>query len=456
MTYNGTWLLGPAPPGTPPVRSTCTWHRFPSSTAHREARPILAWAGFALPAKAAASRDSVYAFLEYASRPEVDRRSSRASRSTRRSPDRMSEIHNAVAREFLPMLEDAITSLNWLWEPEIDAEIGNQVQALVKGDTDPASAGEAIQAVAEGLRASGRSYYRDAMPAAMTTPASAESAARDQVLCPRPRRNAGLVPRLSERDSSRGDRGKLTLISAPAGFGKSTLLAEWLAAARRRPSVALALARPERQRAGAVLDVLRSGAADRGARTSATTRWRCSSRPTAPVEAVLAPLLNELSATPSERRPGARRLPRDRGPDIQRGHGVPAGASAATGAPGDRHPGRSGPAAGPTARARRAGRDPRRGPALHRRTRRRPTSTASMGLGLTAGTSPRWRRGPRAGSPRSSWRRCRCRAGRHRRLHRGVRGRRPLHRRLPRRRGPAAPDRTRPERSCCRPRSSAA
>jgi hypothetical protein len=57
------------------------------------------------------------------------------------------------------MLDDSITSLNWLWEPEIDAELGNQVQALVKGDTDPASVGKAIQAVALGLRATGRSYY---------------------------------------------------------------------------------------------------------------------------------------------------------------------------------------------------------------------------------------------------------------------------------------------------------
>ena len=57
------------------------------------------------------------------------------------------------------MLDGSITSLNWLWEPEIDAEIGNQVQALVKGDTEPAAVGKAIQAVAEQLRSSGRSYY---------------------------------------------------------------------------------------------------------------------------------------------------------------------------------------------------------------------------------------------------------------------------------------------------------
>jgi len=47
---------------------------------------------------------------------------------------------------------------------------------------------------------------------------------------PRPRN--GIVPRplLTER-LGRGVRSKLTLISAPAGFGKSTLVTEWIAAA---------------------------------------------------------------------------------------------------------------------------------------------------------------------------------------------------------------------------------
>jgi hypothetical protein len=36
--------------------------------------------------------------------------------------------------------------------------MGIEVQALVKGDRDPASAGAALQAVADQLRASGRSY----------------------------------------------------------------------------------------------------------------------------------------------------------------------------------------------------------------------------------------------------------------------------------------------------------
>jgi LuxR family transcriptional regulator, maltose regulon positive regulatory protein len=47
-----------------------------------------------------------------------------------------------------------------------------------------------------------------------------------------PRSRRGLVPRprLSDR-LNRGVDAKLTLVSAPAGFGKTTLLAEWLVAA---------------------------------------------------------------------------------------------------------------------------------------------------------------------------------------------------------------------------------
>jgi len=47
-----------------------------------------------------------------------------------------------------------------------------------------------------------------------------------------PRSRRGLVrrPRLSQR-LNRGVEAKLTLVSAPAGFGKTTLLAEWLVAA---------------------------------------------------------------------------------------------------------------------------------------------------------------------------------------------------------------------------------
>ena len=49
-----------------------------------------------------------------------------------------------------------------------------------------------------------------------------------------PGRHPGLLsrPRLVER-LNQGAQRKLTLVSAPAGSGKSTLVAEWVAASRR-------------------------------------------------------------------------------------------------------------------------------------------------------------------------------------------------------------------------------
>ena len=159
MTYNGTWLLTQLQAGTPTVAFDLHVAPLPLVDGTSKAHSILSWGGFAMPAKAAASRDSVYAFLEYASRPEVDEAVVEGLQSYSPIPASNVAIHDAVAREFLPMFDDAITPLNWLWEPEIEAEINNQVQALVKGDTDPASVGKAIEAVAEELRSSGRSYY---------------------------------------------------------------------------------------------------------------------------------------------------------------------------------------------------------------------------------------------------------------------------------------------------------
>ena len=52
---------------------------------------------------------------------------------------------------------------------------------------------------------------------------------------PRPRRGLVLRPRLSER-LDRGAGSKLVLVSAPAGFGKTTLLTEWLAAGPAAPT----------------------------------------------------------------------------------------------------------------------------------------------------------------------------------------------------------------------------
>lgn len=158
-TYNGTWLLAALQAGTPSGPFDLHVARLPLVDGATKARSIIAWSGFALPAKAAASRENVYAFLEYASRQEVDAAVVEGLQTFSPIPESNSGIHDPVQREFLPMLDDSIASLNWFWEPEIDTEIGNQVQSLVKGETDAGAAGKAIAAVANELRSSGRSYY---------------------------------------------------------------------------------------------------------------------------------------------------------------------------------------------------------------------------------------------------------------------------------------------------------
>ena len=158
-TYNGSWLLPLLQAGTPSGPFDLHVAPPPLVDGAVRPRPILAWTGVALPAESARSRDGVYAFLEYASRPEVDAAVVKGLQSYSPIAESNVGIENAVAQEFLPMFADAITSLDWTWEPEITAELDSQVQALVKGDTDPAAAGRAVQAVAEELRATGRSYY---------------------------------------------------------------------------------------------------------------------------------------------------------------------------------------------------------------------------------------------------------------------------------------------------------
>lgn len=159
MTFNGTWMLPAIRSGTPSVEFDLHVVPPPLVDGATTPRPILAWAGFAMPATPAASRDAVYAFLEYASRPDVDRAVVEGIQAYSPIEASNEAVEDEVAREFLPMFENAITSLDWLWEPEITAEIDSQVQAIVNGATDPRSAGAAVEAVAQGLRSSGRSYY---------------------------------------------------------------------------------------------------------------------------------------------------------------------------------------------------------------------------------------------------------------------------------------------------------
>ncbi len=116
---------------------------------------------------------------------------------------------------------------------------------------------------------------------------------------PRPRRGLVSRPRLSER-LDRGAASKLMLVSAPAGFGKTTLLTEWLAAGPAAPAderlVAwLSLDRGDNDPTSfwayviAALRTVASGVGD-----GALALLHASPPP--PIETVLTVLLNDLGA----------------------------------------------------------------------------------------------------------------------------------------------------------------
>jgi LuxR family maltose regulon positive regulatory protein len=116
-----------------------------------------------------------------------------------------------------------------------------------------------------------------------------------------PRRPKGLVsrPNLTDR-VRRGTQSKLTLVSAAAGFGKSTLLAEWLAVARSDGSVTAWLSLDPGDNDPVafwthVIAALRTVTPTIGAKAMTLLE-----SPGRSIEAALAPLLNELNALPHD------------------------------------------------------------------------------------------------------------------------------------------------------------
>jgi LuxR family maltose regulon positive regulatory protein len=112
-----------------------------------------------------------------------------------------------------------------------------------------------------------------------------------------PRRRRGAVdrPRLNER-LSRGAESALTLVSAPAGFGKTTLLAEWLAVASNDERSAGWLSLDQRDNDPVLFWTYLITALKTAAPGVGDGALSLLQSPQAPIEAVLATLLNDLAA----------------------------------------------------------------------------------------------------------------------------------------------------------------
>ena len=224
-----------------------------------------------------------------------------------------------------------------------------------------------------------------------------------------PRRRGGVVARPRLRDRlDRREQPALTLVSAPAGFGKTTLVAELVRRRTRRRRGCRSIARDNDPAlfwtyVVAALQTAAPDAGDDGAgapRRRRSRRWTPSS-PRCSTTCTPSPTTwcwCSTTTTSSSRRRSTRRWPscvEHLPPHVHLVH---------------RQSGRSAAAAGAPAGPRRAARDPRRRPALHRRRGRRlPQRGDGPGAGRRR-TSTRSRPAPRAGSPPCSSPRSRCRA----------------------------------------------
>src|SRR5580692_7995279 len=116
---------------------------------------------------------------------------------------------------------------------------------------------------------------------------------------PRWRRSLVARPRLSER-LSRGAESALTLVSAPAGFGKTTLLAEWLAAALNDGRSVAWLSLDQRDNDSALFWTYLVAALNTGGPAVGAGALALLQLPQPPGEAGLVALLNDLDAIPDD------------------------------------------------------------------------------------------------------------------------------------------------------------
>jgi LuxR family maltose regulon positive regulatory protein len=161
---------------------------------------------------------------------------------------------------------------------------------------------------------------------------------------PTRRRDLVARPRLSER-LSRGAESELMLVSAPAGFGKTTLLADWLTGSASSGRAAAWLSLDQRDNDPALFWMYVVTALNTTYRVGADAIMHLQS-PQHSIEAVIASLLNDLQGVSNDVVLARRRRPRHSG-----WNGLSLGAPSSTGTRRDRQPRRPAAAAREITRA---------------------------------------------------------------------------------------------------------
>ena len=244
MTFNGSWLLPQLQAGSPSVPFDLHVAPPPLVDGASRARPILSWAGIALPATAAATATPCMRSSTTPASRSVDRSIVEGLQVYSPIAASNDAITNAVAKEFLPMFEDAITPLDWLWEPEITAEIDSQVQAPREGRHRPA-----VRRAGRRGRREGPPFHRSQLlllsrdrragPGSrdrprVQWPGDAQRPPPDQALCAKAASRPGPTSAPDRAAGSRASPRSSRSCRRRPGSARRRALAEWLASAPDR------------------------------------------------------------------------------------------------------------------------------------------------------------------------------------------------------------------------------
>jgi raffinose/stachyose/melibiose transport system substrate-binding protein len=155
MLYTGSWSLPALASSSVDLHAT----GLPLVGNAQKAQPMIAFNAYAI-AAGSKHKDAAIRWLNYTASPGVDAQLVEKLQAFSPIAASNSGIKDPIAREVAPWFAEGIVPLDWLWEPEVTTEIQNQVQAVVKGDTLPVAAANAVQSRADAVRREGRSYYK--------------------------------------------------------------------------------------------------------------------------------------------------------------------------------------------------------------------------------------------------------------------------------------------------------